>query len=100
METGKDPKSGDRTSCWAWLLPAPWDAYLLCRHDRGHCHGSLCRQVDPIASPLICDPLFTARFVGNTFLQKRKEFLKRAEFQFATSIDFLDMALELTLQRG
>jgi hypothetical protein len=53
-----------------------------------------------IASPLVCDPLFTARSVGNTFLQKGKEFLKRAEFQFATSIDFLDMALELALQRG
>jgi hypothetical protein len=80
-------------------MPLPWDAYLLRRHDRGHCHGSLCRQLDPIASQPVCDPLFTARSVGNTFLQKRKEFLKRAEFQFAASIDFLDMALELALQR-
>jgi hypothetical protein len=52
-----------------------------------------------IASPLVCDPLFTARSVDNTFLQKGKEFLKRAKFQFATSIDFLDMAFELALQR-
>ena len=56
-------------------------------------------RLTQIAAPLVCDPLFAARFVGNTFLQKGKEFLKRAEFQFATSIDFLDMALELALQR-
>jgi hypothetical protein len=37
-------------------------------------------RLTQIAAPLVCDPLFAARFVGNTFLQKRKEFLKRAEF--------------------